>query len=267
MGLGSSKCACALVRSPDGLQLRILLVQSIPHHQTFGFSAFPTNTRVLTRPSIMSMFANQDWLPAVNHIEAQHLPPFDNARLHESKKANSSTPLKRKSRLLHLLRLQPTFIYLFFTLFGWGHKSIELSLIFTCPLIFWDLVGFACTYNRFSAIPLEVNLPLEFTFIGGYIFLGVGHAMGDVYYGTLYFIGDEVVGAVTCFLISFVTAVYIYLNIRDFPAYRRYKRDYRKIKPLLAFTETGDPVAVFPPSRDTVLRRFSVDSLQEIYAD
>ncbi|KAI1426551.1 hypothetical protein F5Y12DRAFT_712996 [Xylaria sp. FL1777] len=236
------------------------------------------------------MFVNQDQRPGAGYVEASSHPPSYNSLEHKSKK--SSVPLNRNSRLLRLLRLQPAVIYLLIVSlqFAGAGDDSYISLIFTSPLVFWDLVGIANARNRFSTIPLELTLLLEFTFFGSFLYLLSAYlkaiSLRDFYEGQVDGVNSTIEETVLCVLILYgvplpdhydieahrqslrsVGAIYLYLDIRAYPAYWRYKRDYRRIKPVIVFTERGNPVAVFPPSQGTMLRRLSVDSLQGPFAD
>ncbi|KAI0191031.1 hypothetical protein EV127DRAFT_493953 [Xylaria flabelliformis] len=202
-------------------------------------------------------------------VEASRLPRFS------SKRAESSRPFNRNNPLLRLLRLQAATVYLLCVLSLAPGIDFNSSLISTCPLIFWDLIGFACARDKISVIPLEIHLFIEFIFFGSYLFL-VGlntvETTEEVIFweentGRYMFGYPSVVGTSLCLVISSVCAVYFYIDTRAYQAHRRYKRDYQKIKPIIAFTETGSPIAVFPPSQDIMLQRLSVDSLQEVHVD
>ncbi|KAI0438837.1 hypothetical protein F4803DRAFT_533752 [Xylaria telfairii] len=226
----------------------------------------------------MNMFANQDEYPAADCIEAP-CPSFHTALGDKANNIDSVVSSKRNSQLLRLFRVQSATIYLLYTIFVGTAAFSILSLAFTSPLIYWDLIGFACARNRFSTIPLEVTLLLEFAFFGLFLYLDYGYFMAlnapfrpeskynnDRY---IFYIREQrssILGAILSSLVMSVGTIYIYLDIHAYPTYRRYKRDYRKIKPRLVFTETGNPVAVFPPSEQSMLQRLSVDSLQEISA-
>ncbi|KAI1277436.1 hypothetical protein F5Y07DRAFT_362959 [Xylaria sp. FL0933] len=187
---------------------------------------------------------------------------------HDPKDIKSPASYRRNSRLVRLFRLQSATIYLVWVALNyfWGEYK---PFIFTCPLIFWDLVGFACTRNTLSTIPLEINMIFEIAFFGSFIYLNYLDSWALAQEEADHFSGDpcRLLGVLLGFLILEVGALYIYLDIRAFPRHWRYKRDYRKMKPFLVFTETGSPVAVFPPSRETIVQRLSVDSLQHTHTD
>ncbi|KAI0418474.1 hypothetical protein F5X98DRAFT_337274 [Xylaria grammica] len=186
---------------------------------------------------------------------------------------NSPILSRRNNRSLRLLRLQPAVISLFFSItffVSWD----PMPLIFICPLILWDLIDLARARNRFSAIPFEVNLLLELAFFGSFIYMVyfyLNKLIGTVpvsFRDLVLFSRREAIIAIPGWvLISLVSSVYIYLNIRAYPAHRRYTRDYHKIKPIIAFTETGNPIAVFPPLPEAELQRLSIDSLQEVHGE
>ncbi|KAI0972796.1 hypothetical protein F4678DRAFT_52381 [Xylaria arbuscula] len=210
------------------------------------------------------MFRTQEQNSEANFGMVSHCP---SCNLIEDKSENveSSVPLLQRSRLLRLLRVQSATILLLYILL-YNRAIFDLPLIFTCPLIFWDLIGLACTYTRFSPLPLEINLLLELIFLGCFVYLSYDYfAVFYQFYWEPY--GLQALGPILSLLVSLVGVVYLYLDIRAYPTHWRYKRDYRKTKPLIAFTETGTPVAFFQPPQQTILQRLSIDSLQELQYD
>ncbi|KAI0505974.1 hypothetical protein F5B22DRAFT_651260 [Xylaria bambusicola] len=183
----------------------------------------------------------------------------------------SSGNLNRRGLLLRMSRLPLAATYLTYASLVDVYVIFVTSLVATVPLIFWDVVMFAGVRTKLSIILIEINLLLELIFLGPFLYLDYYYysyiaqiaSNGAYYYHYNYF---EVVGAVLCSFISSIGFACFYLNIRECRAHWVYKRDCRKIKPLLAFTETGSPVAVFPPAQDILLQRLSVDSLQEVHA-
>ncbi|KAI0096087.1 hypothetical protein GGR51DRAFT_544315 [Nemania sp. FL0031] len=208
------------------------------------------------------MFANQDHCSAAEHTEALHLNSFENAPEKEFKNIRSFVPLRRSSRLVRVFRIHTATLYLIFVTADYRYLSGDsgISIGFTSTLIFWDLVNLIYARSRLSTIPLEVNLLLEFTFLGLFLYLGFVIVL-EVIVDNPYHVPFE---AVLCFSILPVGAYYVYSDIRAYPTHWRYKRDYRKIKPAIAFTETGNLVAVFPPSQEALIQRFSIDSLQGV---
>lgn len=67
--------------------------------------------------------------------------------------------------------------------------------------------------------------------------------------------------------IRVIDLISVFCQVRDYLGKWRYKRDCRKIKPLIVFTTTGSPVVVLPRylhPPGTASGRLSVDSLQQV---
>ncbi|KAI0194238.1 hypothetical protein F4808DRAFT_441450 [Astrocystis sublimbata] len=215
----------------------------------------------------------EDSSPSLSHCDSEPYPA--NARSFES--------VDQRFKNLRILRFQSAITDLVFGFTTWDGlfeaqpTFFLFSTIITTLLIFWDLLGFACTQNRFALLPLEVCLVVELAFFGTFVFLVYGsirivnlslgvtlleNGVAKSYNGSLFKIKIT-----TSVFILLTTGFHIYHCIRACPTHWQYRQDYRKIKPILVFTEQGSPVAIFPPSEETIVQRLSVDSLEHSLAE
>ncbi|KAI1304447.1 hypothetical protein F5Y03DRAFT_169935 [Xylaria venustula] len=216
------------------------------------------------------MFGIQEQRSGASYGEILHHPFSCNSIEDKSDNVEAPGPHHRKSKLLGLLRVQPAIVLLFHVLSDEDPFIYGPPLILTSPLIFWDLVGLACSLSRFPPIPLEINLLLELIFFGCFVYLSYEYFLFVPDYQVDYGVSNRetpTLGAILSLLVLLTGSVRLYFDIRAYPTHRRYKLDYRKTKPLIAFTKTGAPVAFFQPSQETILQRLSIDSLQELHHD
>ncbi|KAI1158398.1 hypothetical protein F5B18DRAFT_641194 [Nemania serpens] len=203
-------------------------------------------------------------------IGAHNTAPVDhNPTNNEITTIEPPTVYNRRRRVLLLLQAQPAVVNLvgLLSMFpdGGGGDQIRFYIlafsVTTGLLIFRDAVLFLLSFSKVSRKFLAVDILVELVFISAFLF--------EIYWS----LSKEyiaLVPAVLCLLIVVVSIVFVYLDARAYSKYRRYKQNYRKITPLVVFTETGSPVAVFPHSGvscETYLERLSVDSLQQVSTD
>ncbi|KAI1172875.1 hypothetical protein F4777DRAFT_559816 [Nemania sp. FL0916] len=189
----------------------------------------------------------------------------------ESFHTNPALPWNRKRQYLRLLRLQPSIIYLYWTLFVWLGPLFFLSYVVCPTVIYHDLVNLLFIRGKFRLLPLEASLFAEFAFLASFIVLAIVNLIELIMIAQIGLpLQSLVLTLIFCLLIGSVSAIFLYLEIRNYINYRRYKRDYSKFKPIIVFTGAGNPVAVFPTIQtcDGVeLDRLSMDSLEMTEAD
>ncbi|KAI0543314.1 hypothetical protein F4679DRAFT_569189 [Xylaria curta] len=176
-------------------------------------------------------------------------------------------PYKRFQRLLRLLPATIAIIAVvsdsslgnnYFWLADWGFQFFTINGF----IIFWDLLSLALGHRRFAILSLELIVFIETSLLAALIY-------GIVEYIEPYFTNEQPPAEIFILLLwvlaTIITLLLFYQYIRSYPEHWRLRRDSRGIKPLIAFSETGDPIAILPSTSrhsDMAFERLSIDSLQ-----
>ncbi|KAI1738730.1 hypothetical protein F4680DRAFT_449844 [Xylaria scruposa] len=131
-------------------------------------------------------------------------------------------------------------------------------------IIFWDLVSLSLGHRQFAILSLELIIFTEISMLAAFIY-------GIVEYTEPYIINEQpppgdIFILLLWVLATIITLILLYQYIRSYPNYWRLRRDSRGTKPLIAFSETGDPIAILPSTfrySEIAVERLSIDSLQQ----
>ncbi|KAI1815904.1 hypothetical protein GGS20DRAFT_302111 [Poronia punctata] len=178
-------------------------------------------------------------------------------------------------RIMSLLRIVAPIVYLLlapkYDLFR-SHQHIW-NVVFCIAAVYWNLLALVLPSQKFALLTLELMIGVEAFFALGALYVlitSVGASLGPEDLGD---VGQEHRNSIRrfhiilglCLPILIPSILLLDQYIRSYSANWRYRQDYRRIKPVLVFNETGDPVAILPvPAiRDGVpVERLSTDSLQ-----
>ncbi|KAI1149326.1 hypothetical protein F4825DRAFT_430803, partial [Nemania diffusa] len=143
-----------------------------------------------------------------------------------------------------------------------------LGPIVSILIIASDLTAILPIPREYSPLPSGIALLFDLVIIVVILYLLVGFVMIFTEYGHSYYLGYTLDGIWTRLVavpILIVSVVMVIHDGRALPNSWRIRRERRNIRPLLAFTRTGEPLAVLPTPQlgeESVLR-LSIDSLQQ----
>ncbi|KAI0188682.1 hypothetical protein EV127DRAFT_497276 [Xylaria flabelliformis] len=175
----------------------------------------------------------------------------------------------RKYRLLRLLPAAVLIIaevyasslreYYYFWVDEWSSQFFTINGF----IIFWDSLSLALGYRQFAILSLELIIFAETSLLAASIY-------GIVEYAEMFIKYQQPPPEISTFLLwvwaTIITLILFYQCIRDYLEHWRLRRYSRGIKPLIAFSETGDPIAVLPIAfrhNHIAVERLSIDSLQQ----
>ncbi|GAW26360.1 hypothetical protein SAMD00023353_2900390 [Rosellinia necatrix] len=148
-----------------------------------------------------------------------------------------------------------------------GFYEVIQTVIGIITIFFWDLVATIRARDRTQSISLDEALAMEIFALMTSLVSFYFSIESILKYSRIHGYADpkRIPALLPLFLVIVVSFIFVCNGIRSYPAYWRHKRDCREIKPLLAFTKTGIPVAILPSPQPSgeILERLSVDSLQE----
>ncbi|KAI3320959.1 hypothetical protein HD806DRAFT_208898 [Xylariaceae sp. AK1471] len=182
---------------------------------------------------------------------------------------------------LPLLRLVPAAILLGL-FFAWPRHALlsvrfDLFIAIISTVTFWDLLALILGRGKLTILSLELILFIETILIAASLYGVVEYVKFCMHWRRVetsfhWFLMNhlDLVTIVLWVATTIMTLIFFYQYIRAYPEHWRLRRDRRGIKPLIAFSETGDPMAVlpsFPRHGDTTIERLSIDSLQQPHED
>ncbi|KAI0856840.1 hypothetical protein F4860DRAFT_491805 [Xylaria cubensis] len=167
---------------------------------------------------------------------------------------------RKYRRILRLLRLLPAVVSIIAVVsLNWmGDWSIQFFTI-NGFIIFWDSLSLAFGRRQSAILSLELIIFAETMLLAASVY-------GIVEYAEAQQPPQEILIILLWVLATIITLILFYQCIRDYLEHWRLRRYSRGIKPLIAFSDTGDPIAVLPITfrhNHIAVERLSIDSLQQ----